>query len=299
MGKTNWVTYGVAATALMGLWGAFTGMTANNDVPATLVYCIWSLTMIPPALIMLKKVNWNLHRDKRSVLLGMVIGLLGAGGQLLLFYAVKVGPAYLIFPIISLSPVITILLSLIFLKERTGWIGFLGIIFAILALPMFEYSNGMSEDNGYGMLWFLLAVIILVAWGVQAYFMKLTNNTTNGESIFFYMMLTAVMLAPIAWYMTDFDQPVNYGWDGVGVVFLVQIMNALGALCLVFAFRYGKAIVVSPMTNAGAPLITALFSMAVLNIVPDKFKIIGIFLAIIAAILVAIEPEERGIEKHK
>lgn len=294
MGKTKWVTYGVAATALMGLWGALTGLTANNGVPATMVYCIWSLTMIPPALFVLKKNGWNLQRDKRSILLGLVIGLLGAGGQLLLFYAVKIGPAYLIFPIISLSPVVTILLSLVFLKERTGWIGFVGIFLAIVALPLFEYSNGANGENGYGFVWFVLAIIILIAWGVQAYFMKLTNNTTNAESIFFYMMVAAVLLAPVAWYMTDFSEPINYGWDGIGIVFFVQIMNAIGALCLVFAFRYGKAIVVSPMTNAGAPLITALFSMLVLSIVPDKFKIIGICLAIIAAILVAIEPEENS-----
>ena len=35
------------------------------------------------------------------------------------------------------------------------------------------------------------------------------------------------------------------------------MLNAIGALTLVFAFRYGKAIIVSPLINAGAPLLTA------------------------------------------
>ena len=39
---------------------------------------------------------------------------------MLLFRAVTVGPTYLIFPIVSLSPVITILLSVVLLRERTG-----------------------------------------------------------------------------------------------------------------------------------------------------------------------------------
>lgn len=298
MGKSKWITYGVAATALMGLWGALTGLSAENGVPATMVYCIWAFTMVPPAMLMLKKTGWVLDRDKRSIFLGMLIGLLGAGGQLLLFYAVKIGPAYLIFPIISLSPVVTILLSLVFLKERTGWVGFVGICLAVLALPLFEYSSEANDETGYGFLWFALAIIILISWGVQAYFMKVSNNNTSAESIFFYMMLTAVMLIPVSLYLTDFSEPINYGWDGVGIVFFVQIMNAVGALCLVFAFRYGKAIVVSPMTNAGAPLITALFSMAILNVLPDRFKIIGIGLAIAAAILLAIEPEEKTVDKE-
>ena len=39
---------------------------------------------------------------------------------------------------------------------------------------------------------------------------------------------------------------------------MIQILNAVGALTLVYAFRYGKAIVVSPLINAGAPLLTTL-----------------------------------------
>ncbi len=61
--------------------------------------------------------------DARSVLLGSLIGLTGAGGQMLLFHAVHTGPTYLIFPIIALSPVITIALSMMFLKERVSKVG--------------------------------------------------------------------------------------------------------------------------------------------------------------------------------
>ncbi len=90
-------------------------------------------------------------RDRRSVLLGLAIGLLGAGGQLVLFHAVRVGPPYLIFPIISLSPALTIALSLAFLKERTGMMGAVGIVLALLALPLFDYRA--DGDVGLG-LWF-------------------------------------------------------------------------------------------------------------------------------------------------
>ena len=39
------------------------------------------------------------------------------------------------------------------------------------------------------------------------------------------------------------------------------MLNAIGALTLVYAFRYGKAIIVSPLINAGAPLVTAVISL--------------------------------------
>ena len=86
-------------------------------------------------------------------MLGLAIGLLGAGGQLILFYAVRVGPPYLIFPIISLSPALTIALSFALLGERTGRIGVLGIALALLSLPLFDYRSD-EGTTGYG-LWFV------------------------------------------------------------------------------------------------------------------------------------------------
>ena len=57
---------------------------------------------------------------------------------------------------------------------------------------------------------------------------------------------------------------------------------------------YGKAIVVSPLTNAGAPLMTALISLTLLRVVPQPLKLFGIVLGFVAAALLAIEPEERA-----
>ncbi len=105
---------------LWGVWGAFTDISAQRGFPETLVYCVWSLTMILPAIYALARADWQLDRDLGSVVQGAIIGLLGAGGQLVLFYAVTTGPAYLIFPLISLSPVVTIAMSYLLLGERTA-----------------------------------------------------------------------------------------------------------------------------------------------------------------------------------
>jgi uncharacterized membrane protein len=98
-------------------------------------------------------------------------------------------------------------------------------------------------------------------------------------------------LIPVALIMTDFSQEINWGADGPYLAAGIQILNAIGALCLVYAFRYGKAMVVSPLTNAGAPLMTALISMIVLGVVPPTTKVVGIILALVAATLLAVEPE--------
>ena len=285
-----WLWYAIATTVLWGFWGAFTGLSAQRGFPETLVYCVWSLTMIPPALLVLARSGWKLEHDLRSVAHGLVIGFLGAGGQMILFYAVTKGPAYLIFPVISLSPVVTIALSYLLLRERTTRIGAIGIVLALIALPLFDFSpQGLFAGEGIG--WLLPSLIIMVCWGVQAYFMKVANQTMSAESIFFYMMLTGLMLGPVAWAMTDFSQPINWGPDGPYLAALIQLLNAVGALLLVYAFRYGKALVVSPLTNAGAPLMTAVISLVVVGVVPGALKLVALALALVAALLLSLADE--------
>jgi drug/metabolite transporter (DMT)-like permease len=287
--RKNWVVYALVTVALWGVWGALAGLSSQRGFPDTLVYCVWSLTMIPPALFILARNGWKLDVSPRAVAYGMTIGLLGAGGQMLLFKALTIGPAYFIFPIISLSPAITIALSFALLRERTGKLGALGIVLALVALPLFDLSFSGSSTGGLG--WFALALLIMAAWGVQAYFLKLANNTVTAESIFFYMMVGGIVLAPVAWLMTDFSQPINLGWDGPAMTAGIQLMNAVGALTLVYAFRHGKAIVVAPLTNAGAPLVTAVLALAFAGAVPGPLKVVGLLLALIASLLLVLEPE--------
>lgn len=284
-----WLIYAVVTMLLWGVWGAFVGLPGEHGLPETLNYVVWALTMIPPAALVLMRSDGPLMHDARSVALGLTIGLLGAGGQLLLFHAVRIGPPYLIFPIISLSPALTIAMSYAMLKERTGWLGVAGIVLALLALPLFDYRPA-DEPSSYG-LWFVLALAVLAAWGVQAYVIKLANATMDAASIFFYMMLSGLLLIPVALAMTDFSQPINYGLDGPGLAATIQILNSIGALTLVYAFRHGKAIIVSPLVNAGAPLLTAIISLAVVGVMPGPARIAGIVLALVAAAMLALQPD--------
>jgi drug/metabolite transporter (DMT)-like permease len=291
---TAWLLYALGTAVLWGIWGALAGLPGEHGVPETINYIVWSLTMIPPAVIAMRSSGETLMRDRRSIVLGLTIGLTGAGGQLLLFHAVRIGPPYLIFPIISLSPMLTIVLSFAILKERTGALGILGIVLALLSLPLFDYRAD-GEPSGYG-LWFVLALLILIAWGVQAYVIKLANASMGAASIFFYMMLSGLLLIPVALAMTDFSQPINYGLDGVGLAATIQVLNSIGALALVYAFRYGKAIIVSPLVNAGAPLLTAVLALAMAGMTPGPLKLVGIALALAAALLLALQPQEPALQ---
>ena len=246
--------------------------------------------MIIPAFFALRHVGWKLDKDKKSILYGSIIGFLGAGGQLILFTgAIVHGPAYLIFPIISLSPVVTILLSVFFLKEKASGRGWIGIALALLAIPFLSYQDPNSKFFGY--LWLVYALLVFLAWGLQAYFMRFANKTMKAESIFFYMTVSGLLLSPVAIFMTDFSKPINWGYNGPYLAFAIQLLNAIGALTIVYAFRYGKAIIVSPLTNAVAPVITVIISLLLYQVFPHYIILAGMALAVISMFILAFEED--------
>ncbi len=280
-----WLFYAIITTVFWGIWGAFIEIPEKAGFPATLGYVVWSLTMVPCALVALKIIKWKPETDKRSVFLGLTVGILGAGGQLILFEALREGPAYIVFPLISLFPVLTIILSVTFLKEHTNKKHWIGITLAIIA-AVFLANPKLSGNETTGNSWLLFSVIVFIMWGLQAYVMKFSNNTMKAESIFMYMTIGALMLSPFALWMTDFSQPINWGFKGPYLAFMIQILNSIGALTLVYALRHGKAIIVVPLSGL-SPVITIIISLIIYAVIPGTILLIGLILAAIAIFLLS------------
>ena len=283
----HWLAYAVVTTLFWGVWGALIELPEKNGFPATLGYVVWSLTMIPCALVALSLVGWTLESDGRAVALGTAAGLLGAGGQLALFEALRRGPAYLVFPIVSLSPAISVALAVGLLGESATPRVWTGIALALIAVPLLAYQPPGGSPAVRGRLWFGLAIAVCLAWGIQAYVLRFANQTMRSESIFFYMTVTALALAPAALWMTDFRKPIQWGLRGPALAAVIQSLNSVGALTMVYAFRYGKAIVVSPLINAVAPAITVLLSLLIYRTVPHRIVTVGMVLAAVAFFLMS------------
>jgi len=285
-----WLLYAMSVTVLWGVWGALIEIPEKAGFPATLGYSVWALTMIPVSLVALKLISWKLDRDQRSILFGISAGLLGGGGQLILFQCLRIGPAYIVFPIISLYPVVTIILSVVFLKERTTRRVWMGIILAIIAIIMLSYQSPVNSPVK-DFLWLLLAMIVFIMWGVQAFIMKFAcdsskEDSMKAESITFYTMLCAIILIPIALLMTDFYQNINWGFSGVYSAGLIQSLNAVGFLFFAYAIRYGKAIIVVPMMSL-APVVTVILSLILYAVIPHPIIITGMVFAFISIYLLA------------
>lgn len=159
-----WLWYGLFTTISWGIWGALIELPEKAGFPATLGYVAWAITMIPCALVALYMDKWKLNVSPRSVLLGSLVGLFGAGGQLMLFQALRDGPAYIVFPLISLFPVVTIFLSTILLREKASKRQWAGIGLSLAAIFFLSYQPP-SETSTESKIWLLLSVLVFFYGG--------------------------------------------------------------------------------------------------------------------------------------
>lgn len=286
----SWGIYAALLVLFWGVWGAFSNSpTSLYGYSSFLVYAVWSVTMIIPALFILPRQGFD--RRGRAALWGLLAGLTGAAGQLFLFYDLTIGPAYLVFPIVSVSPAITVLLALGFLRERLRPLGIAGLVAVLVAIVFFSVTTTGGRTSGP---WLLIALAVMVAWGAQAFFLrKAATEGVNDATTFSWMAISALLLTPIA---LVFAGGFGFGapWQAPVLAFGTQLLNAVGALFLVMALSRGKASVVSPVANALAPALTVVVSLIALQTLPTVFGAIGIVLALAGSAAMVYSDEKRG-----
>ncbi|MDW5377525.1 DMT family transporter [Halomonas sp. HP20-15] len=290
MHNKSWIFYTFLLVLFWGVWGAFSGLpTEKYGYPDQMVYIIWAITMLIPAYAALRRESF----DRRGIaaLYGLAIGLTGAGGQLLLFKALTVGPPYLIFPVISISPAITVIMAFVLLRERITPLGGLGILSALIAIVMFSLPSEVSGGTHYGP-WLLLASIICICWGVQAFLMKRASLAgVNDGTTFAWMTISGFLLIPVAFWMMP-GSAFGFPWQAPALTTITQLLNAFGALFLVMALSRGKAVIVAPCTNALAPVLTIVLSLTFYGVLPSLYSFIGIVLALVGSTLMVYSEEK-------
>ncbi|WP_399880596.1 DMT family transporter [Streptomyces sp. BBFR51] len=286
----SWIVYAGLLVLFWGVWGATSSQPVERyGYPDEMIYIIWAFTMLVPAGFALRRERF----DRRPVAAGygLLAGLTGAGGQLLLFQALADGPAYLIFPVVSLSPVITVLMAVALLRERIARLAVAGVIAALAAIVLLSIPAGAGGDVDTGS-WMVLAVLICVAWGAQAFFMrKAALAGVNDATTFGWMTISGLALVPVAFLMMG-GMP-SAPWQAPVITAGTQVLNAVGALFLVMALSRGKASVVAPITNALAPVLTIVLSLAIYQTLPTVWGTIGIVLALGGSTLMVYSDEKR------
>ncbi len=136
-------------------------------------------------------------------------------------------------------------------------------------------------------LWLFYALIALVLWGITGITQKLATNAISTELSFLWFAYAMVAIALVILPLVHLD------WHLRAKVFWLAViggaLNGLGAMTSFAALeRGGKASIVIPLCYL-YPLVTILLAIILLHESLSRSQVLGISIAIIAAILLSRE----------
>jgi len=134
-----WLLWSIATIVLWGVWGLVSKIASDGvDVYANqLLYTVG----LAPLMVF---VGWTVYRHspredatarRKGVFWAFLTGILGGLGNLAFFQAlVKGGAASIVAPVTALFPMVTVLLAVVFLRERLGRMQWAGLALAFVAI---------------------------------------------------------------------------------------------------------------------------------------------------------------------
>jgi transporter family protein len=119
-------------------WIFFSKLGGNEIPPRTMQY-LFNLGGVPIGLLFLGLRRFRMEKSPIGIFYGLVVGVLSGVGQLGLFAAYNASANTSVVTVLtSLYPIVTVILAVIFLRERLTKIQLTGLGFAVAALVIFS-----------------------------------------------------------------------------------------------------------------------------------------------------------------
>jgi transporter family protein len=135
----DWLIYALICSLLYGLWGFF-GNLATKYIGYKTAFVYEAIGAILTTLfIIMQTHNLSFEGDVRGILLAMLVGVSGTVASLVFFIALGKGEVANVVSVTSIYPLITIVLSSLFLKEAITLPQMLAVLLAIVAVILSSY----------------------------------------------------------------------------------------------------------------------------------------------------------------
>ena len=293
MKKNAWVYYSIAAALFWGVWGVVAKLISEDVNPFTnhVLFTIGMLFTIPLVIGKIRKEQPN----RKGIVWGMIAGLLAVIGNVAVFQAFSSGGlAAIVIPLSNLYPLVTIGVALLVFKEKLNWLNGIGILLAVPAVLMLSGQTLLFENpsqffkNFQTSTWLLFSLVALFFWGVFSAAQKVTTNFISAEWAYVAFIVSSVS---ISFIFIGLDK-INFNFSQKTLLLgsLAGMLNGLGVLCSFAAYKAeGKASQVTTLAGALQPVFTIVLAIAFLSEKFGSIELVGILLAIFAALLLSYE----------
>ena len=133
----EWFLPSLFTLVLWGIWGFFPKL-ATNYLPPKSVFIYQAIGNLIVIFSVLVSVNFRPEVSGRGITFALLAGLAAALGTVFFLSAIDKGKVSVVVTITALYPLVTLLLSAIFLKESLTLKQGLGVLFSLAALLLFS-----------------------------------------------------------------------------------------------------------------------------------------------------------------
>jgi bacterial/archaeal transporter family protein len=135
----DWLIYALICSLLYGLWGFF-GNLATKYIDYKTAFVYQAIGAILMTLFILVQTNiFSFQGDVRGIVFAVLVGICGTVASLFFFIALGKGEVANVVSVTSIYPLITIVLSALFLKEAITLTQMFAVLFAIIAVILSAY----------------------------------------------------------------------------------------------------------------------------------------------------------------
>jgi bacterial/archaeal transporter family protein len=131
-----WLAYTLLTVVLWGVWGFESKILVDRTSPYTGQVLFTAGLVVPVIFVLMSPKRFAGRRRKLGFFFAFLTGLLGGLGNVGFFVALERGSASAIVPLTSLSPLVTVLVGVLVLKEKMRWFQYIGLALALVAIYM-------------------------------------------------------------------------------------------------------------------------------------------------------------------
>lgn len=286
----KWLICSIVTMICFGGWLVVSNLAGLYMSPCQL-QVVSTLGLLPAVLVLL--VSKNLFQGSaktRGSVYALLAGLLTGVGNIAYYVAAsKGGEASTVMAVTALYPLVTVVLAMIFLRERLNFVQVLGIGVALAAMYMFN----VSEEKGLISVWLLYSLIPIALWGITGLIQKVASNMISSELLTLWFLAAFVPIAGAIFLAEPMKIIPSMTWSlPAKAWFYAVLCGALygfGNLALIAAYGSGgKASIVTPLSGL-YPIVGIPLALLLLHESMNLRKSVGIGLALAGIVALSCE----------
>ena len=293
MKKNAWIIYAIAAALFWGVWGVVAKFI-SEDVTPYANHFLFTVGMLFTVPLILKRIRTE-KPNRKGIIWGLISGILAVTGNIAVFQAFSSGGlAAIVIPLTNLYPLVTIVIALLIFKEKLNWVNGIGILLAIPAVVMLSGQRLLFDDptaffQTIGLkTWLLFSLVALFFWGIFSAAQKVTTNYISAQWAYAAFIVSSVFISLLFVVFGKID--AHFSQKTLLLGSFAGFLNGLGVLCSFAAYKSeGKAAQVTTIAGALQPVFTIVLAVSFLAEHITFIEIIGIGVAIIAALALSYE----------